>query len=153
MLMIKVGYPTRDEERLIMDRMAEPGGSAQLSQVASLADIERGRRRVRELRLDPKLKDYIIQLIFATREPRSFGLDHLEDFIEYGASPRATIYLNLAAKAHAFVDQRDYVMPEDIKSIAFDVLRHRVILTYEAEAEEYTPERVIEELLENIEVP
>ncbi|MFW5968981.1 MAG: AAA family ATPase, partial [Persicimonas sp.] len=103
--------------------------------------------------IDEKLKDYIVDIVFATRKPEEHELDELNDFIEFGASPRATIYLNLAAKAHAFIHRRGYVTPEDIKSVAYDVLRHRVILTFAAEAEEFTPEKVIAEILETIEVP
>jgi MoxR-like ATPase len=153
MLMIRVGYPTREEERLIMDRVTERTMPAALDAVASPAQILQAQKAVREIYIDEKLKEYIVDIIFATRRPQDYKMAELRDFIEFGASPRATIYLNLAAKAHAFVNRRGYVTPEDIKSIAYDVLRHRVILTFAAEAEEYTSEKVIEQILETIEVP
>ncbi|QDG54111.1 MoxR family ATPase [Persicimonas caeni] len=153
MLMIRVGYPTREEERLIMDRVTERTMPEALEAVATPEQILASQKAVREIYIDDKLKDYIVDIIFATRNPEEHGLGELKDFIEFGASPRATIYLNLAAKAHAFIRRRGYVTPEDIKAIAYDVLRHRVILTFAAEAEEYTSERVIEQILETIEVP
>jgi MoxR-like ATPase len=153
MLMIRVGYPTREEERLIMDRVTERTMPEALEAVATPEQILASQKAVREIYIDDKLKDYIVDIIFATRNPEEHGLGELKDFIEFGASPRATIYLNLAAKAHAFIKRRGYVTPEDIKAIAYDVLRHRVILTFAAEAEEYTSERVIEQILETIEVP
>jgi MoxR-like ATPase len=153
MLMLKIGYPTRDEEREIMDRMTDQFEPETIEPVASPEDVLEAQRIVREIYVDEKLRDYIVDIILATREPTEAGLDSMKDWIEYGASPRATIFLNLAARAHAFVNHRSYVSPEDIKSVAPDVLRHRVILTYEAEAEEVTPEDVIEQILETIEVP
>jgi MoxR-like ATPase len=108
---------------------------------------------VDQIYIDDKIKDYIINLVHATREPKTYGLAELADFIEFGASPRASIYLNLAARAHAFLRRRGYVTPEDIKAVGTDVLRHRVILTYEAEAEEMTSEQVVRKLFEKIEVP
>ncbi|MGM0558495.1 MAG: AAA family ATPase [Myxococcota bacterium] len=153
MLMIRVTYPTREEERKIMDRITEQASPTRLEAVAAPEKILEAQKAVREIYIDEKLKDYIVDIIFASRQPEDYGLPELEDFIEFGASPRATIYLNLAAKAHAFIRRRGYVTPEDIKAVAYDVLRHRVILTFAAEAEEYTPERVIEQMLETIEVP
>jgi len=152
MLMIKVGYPTRDEERKIMDLITEEAPSP-LEQVATGEDVLAAQRAVRHVHLAPKLKDYIVDLICATRDPGAYGLKELASFIEFGASPRATIYLNLAARAHALIRGEDAVYPEDIKAVAHDVLRHRVIVTYEAEAEEYTSERIITRLLESIEIP
>ncbi|MFP4598321.1 MAG: AAA family ATPase [Persicimonas sp.] len=153
MLMIRVTYPSREEERLIMERVTERTSPDRLDAVATPEQIIASQKAVREIYIDEKLKDYIVDIIVATRNPEEHGLEELRDFIEFGASPRATIYLNLAAKAHAFIRRRGYVTPEDIKSVAYDVLRHRVILTFAAEAEEYTPERVIEQILEAIEVP
>ena len=153
MLMLKVGYPTREEEREIMDRMTDRFEPEKLESVATPEDVLRAQKVVREIYIDEKLRDYIVDIIVATREPAEMGLRDFKDYIEYGASPRATIFLNLAARAHAFVDRRSYVTPEDIKAVALDVLRHRVIVTYEAEAEEVTSEAVIEQILETIEVP
>ena len=108
---------------------------------------------VNEIYIDEKIRDYIVSIVHATREPKAHGLAELADFIQFGASPRASIYLNHAARAHAFLRHRGYVTPEDIKAIGVDVLRHRVILTYEAEAEEVTTETVIRKLFEHVEVP
>lgn len=152
MLMIKVGYPTRDEERVIMDRMTT-GYKAELSSIADKEAIARARGVVDQIYIDDKVKDYIIDIIFATREPGSYKLDHLRDFIEYGASPRASIFLNKAARAHAFLRRRGYVTPEDVKAVAPDVLRHRVVLTFEAEAEEKTSEDILQIILDEIETP
>jgi len=110
-------------------------------------------RAGRDVHIASELKDYVVDIIHATREPAADGLKSVRDFIEFGASPRATIFMTMAAQAHAFIRGKDAVYPEDIKAIAYDVLRHRVVLTYEAEAEEFTPERVIETILETIEVP
>ncbi len=152
MLMIKVGYPTKDEERAIMDRMTAPV-RAGAERAATPQEIAEARSVVQEVYIDDKIKDYIVNIVQATREPKAYGLGELADFIGFGASPRASIYLNLAARAHAFLRHRGYVTPEDIKAIGVDVLRHRVILTYEAEAEEITSETVIRKLFERVEVP
>jgi MoxR-like ATPase len=152
MLMIKVGYPTREEERTIMDRMTS-GMSVSASAVATPQEIAEARSVVNQVYMDEKIRDYIVSIVHATREPKAHGLGELADFIQFGASPRASIYLNLAARAHAFLRHRGYVTPEDIKAIGIDVLRHRVILTYEAEAEEITSETVIRKLFEHVEVP
>lgn len=152
MLFIKVGYPTREEERIIMDRQTS-GQKVDLQSVASPEDIERARGVVRDVYIDDKIKDYIIDIVFATREPASFGLKELTDLIEYGGSPRASIYLNHAARAHAFLRHRGYVTPEDVKAVAPDVLRHRVIVTYEAEAEEMTSDDILGRILDEIEIP
>ena len=137
MLMIKVGYPSREEERKIMDRMTalEPPKAEPVVTPAELLDA---RKVVKQVYIDDKVKDYIVDVVFATREPAKHGLKDLAPLIEYGASPRASIALNLAARAHAFLRHRGYVTPEDVKAIGPDVLRHRVVLTYEAEAEEVT---------------
>ena len=152
MLMVKVGYPTREEERDIMDRQTE-GLKVTPQAVVSPEQIARARETVRRVYIDDKLKQYIINIIFATREPKAFGLANLEDFISFGASPRASIYLNLAARANAFMNHRGYVIPEDIKSVGMDVLRHRVILTYEAEAEELKSEQLIQQIFDAVDVP
>ncbi len=152
MLMIKVGYPTREEERAIMDRMTS-GMSVGAEAVATPQEIAEARSVVSQVYMDEKIRDYIVSIVHATREPKAHGLGEIADFIQYGASPRASIYLNLAARAHAFLRHRGYVTPEDIKAIGVDVLRHRVILTYEAEAEEITSETVIRKLFEHVEVP
>jgi len=152
MLKIKVGYPTRDEERQIMDRMSGLAVPA-VRPVVDTARILEARKIVEEIYIDDKIKDYIVDVVFATREPGRFGLGELERFIEYGASPRASIALNVAARAHAFLRHRGYVTPEDIKAVGPDVLRHRVIVTYEAEAEEVTSEDVVRRVFETVEVP
>lgn len=153
MLMIKVGYPNRSEERRIMDLVTESVTMPAPDPVATSEEVLRAQRMIREIYIDEKLKDYIVDLVFATRTPGEYGLRQIEHFIDYGASPRATICLNMAARAHAFIRHRSYVTPEDIKAVAHDVLRHRVVLTYEAEAEEYTSERLITVILETIDVP
>jgi MoxR-like ATPase len=152
MLMIKVGYPTREEERAIMDRMTS-GMEVGAEAVASPQEIAEARSVVGQVYMDEKIRDYIVSIVHATREPKAHGLGDLADFIQYGASPRASIYLNMAARAHAFLRHRGYVTPEDIKAIGVDVLRHRIILTYEAEAEEITSETVVRKLFEHVEVP
>jgi MoxR-like ATPase len=152
MLMIKVGYPTKSEEREIMDRMTS-GVPLGATAVCSPEEIISARKVVGQVYIDEKIRDYIVNVIHATREPRAYGLAELADFIEYGASPRASISLNMAARAHAFLRHRGYVTPEDVKAVGADVLRHRVILTYEAEAEEITSEDIIRRLFEHVEVP
>ncbi|MFL5308749.1 MAG: AAA family ATPase [Polyangia bacterium] len=152
MLMIKVGYPTREEERAIMDRMTATVRVG-AERAATPQEIAEARAVVQEVYIDEKIKDYIVNIVQATRDPKAYGLGELADFIAFGASPRASIFLNLAARAHAFLRHRGYVTPEDIKAIGIDVLRHRVILTYEAEAEEITSETVVRKLFERVEVP
>jgi MoxR-like ATPase len=125
----------------------------QLAPTVTPEQILATQRVVGDVYIDPKVKEYIVSLVLATRDPPAAGLKDLTGYIEYGASPRATIYLNLAARAHAFLRHRGFVTPEDVKAIAYDVLRHRVSLTYEAEAENLTPEKVIHRILEKIEVP
>jgi MoxR-like ATPase len=121
--------------------------------VVTPEDIVRARSVVSEVYMDEKVENYIVDIVFATREPKKFGLDDLENLIQFGASPRASIYLAQAAKAHAFLRGRGYVTPEDVRSIGLDVLRHRVLLTYEAEAEEKTQEDIVRMVLNKIEVP
>ncbi len=152
MLMVKVGYPTREEERAIMDR--QTGASTpSVSAKVTPEQIVKARAVIPEIYVDDKLKDYIVSIVFATREPAKAGLKELAPMIKYGASPRATIALNMAARARAFLQHRGYVIPEDIKAIGLDVLRHRVSLTYEAEAEEVTADQVIARVFEAVEVP
>jgi MoxR-like ATPase len=152
MLKVKVGYPTREEERVILDRMATPE-PPRAAKVVGPADLAAARAVVHRLYMDDRVKDYVVNLVFATRDPRGHGLADLVPLVEYGASPRATIYLTLAARAHAFLRRRAFVTPEDVKAVAYDVLRHRITLTYEAEAEEVTPEKVVSRVLDRIEVP
>jgi MoxR-like ATPase len=152
MLMLKIGYPSPAEERIIMDRNTSTTSVA-VEKVISPEDIVKAREVVRSIYVDEKVKEYIINIVFATREPQKYGLASIKDMISFGASPRATIYLNLAAKAHAFLKGRGYITPEDIKAIGADVLRHRVILTYEAEAEEVTADDIVKKVFDTIEVP
>jgi MoxR-like ATPase len=152
MLKVKVGYPTRAEELTIMDRVAGQT-MPKLSAVVTAEQLASASQVVREIYIDPKVKDYIVNIVVATRDAPAAGLKEMAGYIEYGASPRATIYLNLAARAHAFLKHRGFVTPEDVKAVAYDVLRHRVSLTYEAEAENLTSEKVIQKILEKIEVP
>ncbi|MCU0915108.1 MAG: AAA family ATPase [Planctomycetes bacterium] len=152
MLKVKISYPEKGQERQILDRMATTDKKLDIRPVIKPADIAEVRAVVDEIYIDEKVKDYIVNIVCATREPKKYGLD-LASFISYGASPRATIYLALAAKAHAFMQQRGYVTPQDVKSIGPDVLRHRVIVSYEAEAEDKTSEDIIKTIFDNIEVP
>jgi MoxR-like ATPase len=152
MLMLKVTYPSQAEEREIMDR--NTGAPAKkVTRVISPEDIIRARDVVRSVYVDDKVKDYIVQIVFASREPAAHRLADIKDLIAFGASPRATIYLNLAAKAHAFIRGRGYVTPEDIKAIGQDVLRHRILVTYEAEAEEVTTDDIVKRIFDTVEVP
>lgn len=152
MLKLKIDYPNKDEERKILDRMAATNTEFDIKAVISPQQIFEVRSVVDEIYIDEKIKDYIVDIVFATREPDKYGIK-MANFISYGASPRATIYLAIAAKAHAFIQQRGYVTPQDIKSIGPDVLRHRVIVSYEAEAEDKTSEDIIKTIFDNIEVP
>jgi MoxR-like ATPase len=152
MLKLRVGYPTRDEEREIMRRMA--GGEAiPVQQVADPVHLLEARKQIAGLFLDNRLVDYIVDLIHATREPKAAGLADLVPLVEYGASPRATIALAQAARAHAYLRGRDFVSPDDVKAMAVDVLRHRVLLTYEAEAENVTSDEVIARVLAAVPAP
>jgi MoxR-like ATPase len=152
MLKVVVGYPTRDEEKEILRRMSgsEP---IEVRHVAGPAEILRARDAISRLYLDDKIGDYIIDLVGATRDPRAFGLSDLAPLIEFGASPRATLALGLCARAHAFLRGRNYVIPDDVKAMALDVLRHRVITTYEAEAEEVTSDQLVRRILERVATP
>jgi MoxR-like ATPase len=152
MLKIKIDYPNKEQERTILDRMASTNPNFDIKAVISPEQIAEVRSVVDEIYIDEKIKDYIVDIVCATREPAKYGIE-MANFINYGASPRATIYLAIAAKAHAFIQQRGYVTPQDVKSIGTDVLRHRVIVSYEAEAEDKTSEDVIKTIFDNIEVP
>ena len=152
MLMVKVAYPTREEERAVMDRMtgmipAVPSPRTTPEQLLA------ARKVVREVYVDDRVKDYIVDVVFATREPQEKGMQDLSPLIEYGASPRASIALNLTARAHAFLRHRGYVTPEDVKAIGPDVLRHRIVLSYEAEAEEVSADTIVRRLFDGLPVP
>ncbi len=152
MLKLIITYPSRDEERLILRRMT---GAAlpPVTPVVTPMQILHAREVTRGIYVDDKIQEYVLDLVFATREPEQHGLPDLRTLIAYGASPRATLYLVQAAKAHAFLQGRGYVIPEDIKQIAVDVLQHRVIVTYEAEAEDITATNVVQQILDHVEVP
>ncbi len=151
MLKLKVTYPTNDEELTIQDRMTA-GKAISVSKVTSPKEILEARKAMQQIYIDDKVKKYIVDIVCATREPKKYGIE-LEDLIAYGASPRATIYLNLAAKAHAFLRGRAYVTPDDVKIIGPDVLRHRIILSYEAEAEELKSDDIVTKIFNGVEVP
>ncbi|HDZ76764.1 MAG TPA: AAA family ATPase [Candidatus Omnitrophica bacterium] len=152
MLKLNITYPNRKEEQQILKRMAEVGKKIKVEPVVKPEEILKARGVINQVYLDEKLEGYIVDIVMATREPEVFKID-VKDYIEYGASPRATIYLALAAKAYAFLHGRGYVIPQDIKKIGHDVLRHRIIVTYEAEADEITSENIIDKIFDTIEVP
>jgi MoxR-like ATPase len=153
MMKIKVGYPTPEEELEIMRRMAKTGDKPTVNAVVTPKQIMSARSVLNALYIDERVEKYIVDLVVASRDPEKVGLAALKPLIEYGASPRATINLNLAARAHAFLQHRAYITPEDIRSIAMDVLRHRVAVTYEAEAEEINSEDIVQRILDTVEVP
>ena len=153
MLKLNVTYPSIEEEHKILKNMSFTNKKIKLEPVVGPKDIIRAREVVDEIYMDEKIEKYILDIVFATRQPQNYRLDSLAGLIQYGASPRASIYLTLAAKAYAFIQGRGYVTPQDIKSIGPDVLRHRVIVSYEAEAEEKTSEDIIKIIFEEIEVP
>jgi MoxR-like ATPase len=152
MLKVKVGYPTRDEEKEILNRMTGDT-MPRASKVITPEQVANARAVMHSIYVDDKVKEYILDIVFATRDPLKYGLKDLPEYIQYGASPRATISLTQAAKAHAFLRHRGFVTPDDVKAIGLDVLRHRVSITYEAEAEELTSERIIQRVFERVEVP
>lgn len=152
MLKLKIDYPSKEEELAILERMAPLDPSLTVSTVLGPADIASLGKALDEVYVDDKIKRYIIDVVHATRRPGDYQLE-LAPFIQYGASPRATIFLTRAARAHAFLGGRGYVTPEDVKSIGYDVLRHRIIVTYEAEAEEITPETIIKRVFDHLKVP
>jgi MoxR-like ATPase len=152
MLLIKVEYPSAVEERAMLDLMSKLETPI-AGEVCTIEQIKAARRVVGSLYIDDKVRDYIVHLVHATRQPRAYGLTELAPLIDYGASPRATLFLAVAARAHAFLRHRAYVTPDDVRAIGLDVLRHRVVLTYEAEAEEITTEDVIRRVFERIPAP
>ncbi len=152
MLKVKITYPAKDEELQIM-RSNVNGSSMAVNKVIDPNDIVKARNAVSEIYMDEKIERYILDIVFATRTPKDYNLAKLSSLISYGASPRATINLALGAKAYAFIKRRGYVIPEDVRAVSLDVLRHRVAVTYEAEAEEVTSEQIVQEVLNKIEVP
>ncbi|OGS18031.1 MAG: ATPase [Elusimicrobia bacterium RIFOXYA2_FULL_50_26] len=152
MLKLKITYPQKQEEKLILERMTG-GENIAVAPVVGPEDITRARHTVQQIYVDEKIKNYIVDIVFASRTPEEYNLKDLKPLIAFGASPRATINLALASKAYAFLQGRGYVTPEDVKIIGPDVLRHRIILTYEAEAEELTSENIIQQIFDGVEVP
>ena len=152
MLKVKIDYPTKEEELQIM-RQNVNGTEIHVKPVVSTKDIIRARGVMGEIYMDEKIERYILEIVFATRNPKEYGIPGIAQLISYGASPRATINLALGAKAYAFIKRRGYVIPEDVRAVSLDVLRHRVAVTYEAEAEEVTSENIVQEILNKIEVP
>ena len=152
MLKVRVGYPTRDAEKEVVGRMAS-GRPIEVERIASGEDVLAARSAIAELYMDQKVVDYIVDVVRGTREPQAVGLPELKPLIAFGASPRASIYLAQAARAHAYLRGRSYVVPEDVKAMAYDVLRHRVLLTFEAEAEDLDSDRVVGRILEAVGVP
>ena len=153
MLKINITYPNIEEEHKILKMMSYTDKKIEVSPVIDPADIIKARSVVDEIYMDEKIEKYILDIVFATRDPKKYKLDELSGLIQYGASPRASIYLTIASKAYAFIQGRGYVTPQDVKSIGQDVLRHRVIISYEAEAEEKTSEYIIKKIFDEIEVP
>ncbi|MBA4139017.1 MAG: MoxR family ATPase [Segetibacter sp.] len=153
MLKVVVGYPDRNEEQLIIRRQVQGADIPYINQVVSVHEIIQARNLVKQVYMDEKVEQYIIDIVFATRFPEQYKLERIKPLIGYGGSPRASINLALAAKAHAFMNRRGYVIPDDIKAICKDVMRHRIGLTYEAEAENITTEKIIDDILEAIAVP
>ena len=153
MLKVHVTYPTREEEKQILDRFVVPGEEPEIARVATPEAVTTASAALADVHMDERLRDYIVHLVYATREPEAYRMPGLRTLIEYGASPRASIFLAQAARAHAFVNGRGYVEPDDVKSIAPDVLRHRIVITYEAEAEEVTTDEVVRRVLHGVEVP
>ena len=152
MLKVIVGYPKKEEEKLIV-RMNNSGEFPKAQKVVEPEDIVRARKVVREVYMDEKIERYIVDIVYATRTPEDYGLAELKDLISYGASPRASISLSLAAKAYAFIKRRGYVIPEDVRAVCPEVLRHRIGLTYEAEAENVSTEDIIEKVINAVIVP
>jgi MoxR-like ATPase len=152
MLKLKITYPNKEEELLILDRMSAVEPNLHLEAVLNPADIFELRKAIDLTYVDEKIKRYIVDVVHATRRPAEFGLD-IAPYVQYGASPRATIFLTRAAKAQAFLDGRGYVTPQDVKSIGYDILRHRLIVTYEAEAEDIAPETLLQRIFDHLKVP
>jgi MoxR-like ATPase len=152
MFKINVDYPNKEEEKAIIDRMAS-GSRSEVEYVLTPRELLELQRLVYKVYVDEKVKNYIVDIVFASRKPADYGLDELNDIIEYGASPRASIYMTLAAKANALMEGRSYTIPDDVKEVAPDILRHRIILSYEALVEELSVESVLNKIFEAIEVP
>lgn len=153
MLKVNITYPTIEEEHMILKRMGFISKDIKVEPVINPEDIINARAVVDEVYMDEKIEKYILNLVFATRNPEKYKLDDLKSLIQYGASPRATIYLSIAAKAYAFLKSRGYVVPQDVKSVGLDILRHRVIVSYEAEAEDIKSDDIINRIFEKVEVP
>lgn len=153
MLKLNITYPNKEEEHKIIKRMSYTDKKIEVKPVVAPEDIIRARKVVDEVYMDEKIERYVLDIVFATRTPKDYKLDELTPLIQYGASPRASIYLIVAAKAYAFIQGRGYVTPQDVKSIGADILRHRIIVSYEAEAEEKTSEDIIKKIFDEIEVP
>lgn len=153
MLKIIVKYPAKEEEKKIIQNFVNRNANAVIQPVVSMQQILEGRKLVKQIYMDEKIEDYIVDIVFATRQPGKYGLRNLENLIQYGGSPRASVNLAMAAKANAFLKKRGFVIPDDVKEIAADVLRHRIGMTYEAEAENISTERVIEDILKTVQVP
>jgi MoxR-like ATPase len=152
MLKLKLTYPSKEEELTILNRMAAVEPNLHVQAVLSPADIFELRSAIDQIYVDDKIKRYIVDIVYATRTPADYGLD-IGPYVQYGASPRATIFLTRAAKGQAFLDSRGYVTPQDVKSIGYDVLRHRVSITYEAEAEDITSEQLLQRIFDQLKVP
>ena len=152
MLKVVIGYPKKEEEMQII-RQNIVGEKASVMPILETSDIVRARQIVREVYLDEKIEKYIVDIVFATREPEAYGLENMKPMIQFGGSPRASINLALAARAYAFIHRRGYVIPEDVRAVCYDVLRHRIGLSYEAEANNVTTEDVITEILNAVQVP
>jgi MoxR-like ATPase len=153
MLKVVITYPKKEEERHIIRYNLNPDGMPKINPVVTTDDIIKARHLVREVYMDEKIEQYILDIVFATRFPEEFKLGKLKPLISYGASPRASINLALAAKAYAFIKRRGYVIPEDIRAVCHDVMRHRIGISYEAEAENITSEIILNEILNAVEVP
>ena len=153
MLKVIVTYPSKKEEQNIIKQQVQGLEIPQINKVASTAEILQGKELTRQVYMDEKIEQYIVDIVFATRNPGEYGLNKYKSLINYGGSPRASINLALAAKSYAFIQKRGFVIPDDIKAICKDVMRHRIGLTYEAEAENITSENIIDEILKTVQVP
>lgn len=153
LLKVVIGYPSKDEEQLIIRANLQREGLRTPNAVVTTKEILTARKLIRDIYLDEKVERYIVDLVFATRQPENHGLGHLDPLISFGASPRASIGLGIAAKAHAFLQHRGYVTPEDVRSVAMDVMRHRIGLTFEAEAENISQEQIITEIMDHVQIP
>ena len=153
MLKLKVDYPNKDDERSIIRQESKTGNAQALKPIINKQKIFAAQKTINDIYVDEKVEEYILNLVFATRDPKKYALDDLQNLIEYGASPRASINLVLASKARAFMEHRGYITPEDVRYIGADILRHRILLTYEAEAEEITSDDIVQRLFDTIEVP